>query len=241
MLRRITANLKAQNWFAVFVEILIVTIGIFLALQVDNWNERRKDSIDEQIFLSRLHEDILLAEELSGRVRVRRLNLLNSLFSAADIVFGRTDQTTMSEDLCDALVASHYFNVSVSDLPSLAEMMSTGRMSIIRDDDLLEALVAMQQTKAALEFLINIQIIGTHDLPSKYPDLMQLEVHFDGDEAWSKASCNLEGMQADQRFLNDFSENIDRYDAYIRDALAPWSEQVDRVHVLVDRTLELQH
>lgn len=241
MLRRIATNLKAQNWFAVFVEILIVTLGIFFALQADNWNERRKDRIDEQVFLTRLHEDILLAEELTDRVRDRRLNLLNDLFSAADVVFGRSDQTTMSDDLCDALAASHYFNVSVTDLPALAEMMSTGRMSIIQEADLLGALVAMQQTKAVLEFLVSIQIVGTHDLPSKYPDLMQLEAQFDGDEAWSRATCKLEGMQADQRFLNDISENIDRYDAYVRDALAPWSEQVDRVHELVDRTLELQH
>ncbi len=48
-------------------------------------------------------------------------------------------------------------------------------------------------------------------------------------------------MRADQAFVNDFSANIDRYDAYIKDGLAPWALQVDEVHLLVDDSLGTQH
>ncbi len=37
------------------------------------------------------------------------------------------------------------------------------------------------------------------------------------------------------------SVNSDRYDAYVRDGLAPWVEQFDRVHQLVDQALDTRH
>ncbi|HPG09374.1 MAG TPA: DUF6090 family protein, partial [Saprospiraceae bacterium] len=39
-------------------EIILVMIGILLALQVNNWNENRKDKIIEQEYLNRLQLDI---------------------------------------------------------------------------------------------------------------------------------------------------------------------------------------
>ncbi len=48
MLRRVIENVKTQNWFAVALEFLIVVLSIFFALQVNNWNEARKDRIDER-------------------------------------------------------------------------------------------------------------------------------------------------------------------------------------------------
>jgi hypothetical protein len=38
-------------------EILLVMIGILLALQVNNWNEQRKDRLKERVVLSQLKED----------------------------------------------------------------------------------------------------------------------------------------------------------------------------------------
>jgi len=35
--------MREQNWFTVVLEILSVVIGIFIGLQVDDWNERRKE------------------------------------------------------------------------------------------------------------------------------------------------------------------------------------------------------
>ncbi len=48
-------------------------------------------------------------------------------------------------------------------------------------------------------------------------------------------------MRANQKFLNQFSANADGYDAYIRDGLAPWSAQFDKVHQLVDDVLGMTH
>ncbi len=42
LLRRITEHVKAQNWTAVALDFVIVVTGVFIGLQVSDWNENRK-------------------------------------------------------------------------------------------------------------------------------------------------------------------------------------------------------
>ena len=41
ILRRLTENLRAQNWTAITIEFAIVVIGVFVGTQVSNWNQAR--------------------------------------------------------------------------------------------------------------------------------------------------------------------------------------------------------
>ena len=41
----ITAHLKEQNWIAVILDFVIVVMGVFVGLQVSNWNEARHDAV----------------------------------------------------------------------------------------------------------------------------------------------------------------------------------------------------
>ena len=55
----------AENKFTKYLlyaigEIALVMIGILLALQVNNWNEQRKDRVTEQKNLHALHEDLMV-------------------------------------------------------------------------------------------------------------------------------------------------------------------------------------
>ena len=42
ILRRLTNAFRKQDWFTVFIETLIVVLGVFIGLQVNNWNESRQ-------------------------------------------------------------------------------------------------------------------------------------------------------------------------------------------------------
>ncbi len=44
ILRRLATSIRKQDWFAVVIETLIVVLGVFLGLQVNNWNEARQSS-----------------------------------------------------------------------------------------------------------------------------------------------------------------------------------------------------
>ena len=58
-LRRLADGMQTHNWFNVAIELLVLVVGIFLGLRVDDWNQKRLDRNDEQIFLNRLHEELL--------------------------------------------------------------------------------------------------------------------------------------------------------------------------------------
>lgn len=47
ILRRLAESLRNQNWMTFLVELVLVVVGIFIALQVDDWNQARKDRIDD--------------------------------------------------------------------------------------------------------------------------------------------------------------------------------------------------
>lgn len=243
ILRRLSEAITEQNWFIVVIEVLVIVVGIFIGLQVDDWNDTRKDRKDEQLFLKRLHGDILLGEELSLRVRARRLERLELLMDAADILLGRAERDTLNQEECIATASSNYYNINVTDLSSLTQLAGTGRMDIIQDAELRSALVKFEQVKDALKRIINLQTVASLNLSSAYPDIIQLAAYFDPElgEARTGVRCESKKMRANQAFLNDFSVNVDRYDAYIRDGLAPWSSQFDRVHQLVDDALGISH
>ena len=61
LLRRITEHVKAQNWFAVGIDFLIVVLGVFIGIQVSNWNEARGLAERERTLLSELRADMEVA------------------------------------------------------------------------------------------------------------------------------------------------------------------------------------
>lgn len=58
ILRRIGQGIKEQDWFIVSIEIMIVVIGIFLGMQVTDWNEDRKAEQREADYLIALLDDL---------------------------------------------------------------------------------------------------------------------------------------------------------------------------------------
>ena len=43
ILRRFAEALKQQNWSAVAIEFVLLVLGVFLGIQVANWNETRRE------------------------------------------------------------------------------------------------------------------------------------------------------------------------------------------------------
>ena len=52
--RRTVANLRAQNWTAIGIEIAIVIIGVFVGTQVSNWNQQRLEKARAERLLGEL-------------------------------------------------------------------------------------------------------------------------------------------------------------------------------------------
>ena len=76
LLRRVSENLKSQNWPAVGLDFLVVVIGIFLAFQLERWysDQRLRSSVEERLIaLSEDFEsnhDVLVSSIDSRKVSV---------------------------------------------------------------------------------------------------------------------------------------------------------------------------
>src|SRR6476469_2523928 len=58
ILRRLIDNIKRQAWTAIVIEFVIVVIGIFVGMQVNNWNAERSNRALEETHLKQLAKDI---------------------------------------------------------------------------------------------------------------------------------------------------------------------------------------
>jgi hypothetical protein len=243
ILRRLADAIREQNWLTVVLEVFIVVFGILIGLQLDDWNERRKDRADEHAFVARLHDDLLLADTRANRVRERRLDLFAHLSAGADVIFDRAERNSLTSDECSAIGDSRFFNIIISNLPSLTELVGAGRLDIIQDSELRLAIVKLQLRIEALKELIPLQTLVRVDVPVEYPDLIQTSSYFDRqlNEYQQRYQCDLQGMRTSAAFKSALSLSVDVYDAYLRDGLIPWMEQFDEVHRLLDRRLGIDH
>lgn len=240
ILRRITKHVKDQNWFAVGLDFFIVVVGVFIGIQVSNWNAGRTDRADEAIFLERLHDDLVRVEDASARVRTRRISLIDDLNSAAAVVFSDDPALQLTPEQCLAIGSSSYYYINVLGLPSLTELANAGRVEIIRDRAVRTALVEYQQRVEALKYFTEVQTVVITNMTTFRPELAKMESYYDETlgEIYGRYTCDVSGMREDQAFLNAMSENIDSYDAYLRDGLLPWNDQLIEVRRLVDDALQ---
>ena len=47
LLRSVSRHVKDQNWFAVLIDFAIVVFGVFIGIQVANWNAMRLEIAEE--------------------------------------------------------------------------------------------------------------------------------------------------------------------------------------------------
>jgi len=59
ILRRITEHVKAQNWTAIALDFVIVVVGVFIGIQVSNWNDAQTDKAQEDAYLNELRAEVL--------------------------------------------------------------------------------------------------------------------------------------------------------------------------------------
>ncbi|MEM7006981.1 MAG: hypothetical protein AAF498_13975, partial [Pseudomonadota bacterium] len=65
--RRIKAHIEKENWFAVGIDFFIVVIGVFIGLQVANWNEWRAERDTEREILLNIYGDLVESSAAQAR------------------------------------------------------------------------------------------------------------------------------------------------------------------------------
>ncbi len=142
ILRNLAEALREQNWFTVVLEVLIVVVGIFIGLQVDAWNEVRKDRLSEHRYLERMYDELALdIESIEESIRIAEIRrdmgqlLLRALDDPALV---RADP---DEFLRAIEQAAYTFSPTIND-HTFDEIKFAGNMAIIRDEELRSGLSA---------------------------------------------------------------------------------------------------
>ena len=58
ILARALEHMKKQHWTGVFIELVIVVLGVFIGMQVSNWNAAREDALLGRDYVRRLRTDL---------------------------------------------------------------------------------------------------------------------------------------------------------------------------------------
>ena len=69
ILRRVITHVRNQEWTAIGIDFLIVVLGVFVGIQVSNWNAARADVRLGQAYVARLLTDLHEDRENLARLR----------------------------------------------------------------------------------------------------------------------------------------------------------------------------
>ncbi|MFT5520824.1 MAG: hypothetical protein ACI9IA_001421 [Enterobacterales bacterium] len=91
ILRSVTKHVKEQNWFAVVLDLFIVIFGVFIGIQVANWNESYSDQAEYLLALERLKHETKTNRVTIDTVDIAVAKSLNIVGDALDILLTCSD------------------------------------------------------------------------------------------------------------------------------------------------------
>lgn len=140
ILRRMADAIRGQDWFTAVLEVLIVVVGIFVGLQVDDWNTRRQEQALLDDYLDRLEDET--KNNIEGYLRY--VNGMEAFSDHLTTYFNHLrdsdqpspDLEALSANLCrNGVMGTPTYDNSVLD-----EMISTGYLRLIKDKELVRSL-----------------------------------------------------------------------------------------------------
>jgi hypothetical protein len=140
ILRRVIQHVKKQEWTAIAIDFVIVVLGVFVGIQVQQWNNDRIERKLEHVYLERILSDINLSIETNELNIVRLTGISNGQI----LVVKSLRQCSLPDDQKDAFAdgVSDIAKVgsSVFVLSTMDEMLSAGKFSIIRNPKIRDTL-----------------------------------------------------------------------------------------------------
>ncbi len=249
ILRRVIEHVRTQNWTAVALDFVIVVVGVFMGIQLGNWNDARGDRAEEIRYLRALAADM----DASRQFAEEQMAFIDKQASAqkrlAAISVG--DGLPISRADLDALVHRGVFELYVAPrrLATFNELKNTGKLALIGDPGLRAGL---QDLEAALERLDEYE----RDAMQQYISFSDpfLINHYDmrgvvsqppsqtGNDAinWLSPPENVETVIA--ALKTDFFRNIVLFrasvDSGVRTHLESVRSKYDKVSTLIDARLD---
>ena len=204
MLRRISEHVKKQNWLAVAIEFLIIAVGVFMGLQVQEWNQQRIDRNKEQAYLERLSADFaVIDDDLKHCLSVYR-NSVDAIRIVSRVVENHVGEVVTPAADRDAF-ASALVGMTAGPIPAgrsatFLEMLSTGDLSILNDATVRDALIAYdERAQVSRESWRSLREESIAYLSPLYENV-KLDIELDAKRVSSIRDYDLAAMSGDPKF-----------------------------------------
>jgi Family of unknown function (DUF6090) len=141
ILRRFSEALKQQNWAAIAIEFVLLVLGVFLGIQVANWNVERETRQKSAVFTERLKADMRGEDWTYQFLIAYNREVLANANRAVEALEGRA---VISDEalLVSAYRATQYRNRNQRG-STFDELISTGNIGLIRDHTLRETAIRL--------------------------------------------------------------------------------------------------
>ncbi len=196
IIKRLATGIKNQDWFVVIVEVMIVVVGIFIGLQVDDWNEGLQKQAEIDLKLERIKQDAL---SLRGRMleNVENTNLfLKNLQTVQQVLNGTPlDDNNRQQFIVGLDISYKLFEIDPT-LPGLVSLMQSSDINRIQDETVREALIdhfyRSQSTITVFAHLRTLLDLGSETI------LRYISYDIEGSEKFGVSlTYRLEAMQND--------------------------------------------
>jgi hypothetical protein len=144
ILRRLTHHVRTQNWTAVVLDFLIVVVGVFIGIQMSNWNATRADVRRGAEFTEQLTADLRMEAWSYARLMGYSRDVLAEAERAVGALEGKYELADEAL-LISAYRATQYLNHQRS-IATYEELTSTGSMGLIRNAALRNTAVRLYTT-----------------------------------------------------------------------------------------------
>jgi hypothetical protein len=136
LLRRVAEHAKAQNWFAVALDFLIVVVGVFVGIEMANWNQARQDRQEERRYYGQLLVDLRADLQTLERAEVRA----DRHDEAAQLVIDRLSGKALSQAspgrMAKAIQLAGFIYIPHASRGTYDELISTGNLRLLRNSQL---------------------------------------------------------------------------------------------------------
>lgn len=151
-LQRTADLVRERDWFGIAIELAVVTLGVLLAFQIDQWGQDRRQARDERQFLERMYRetsDAIRENDWAVGVHARiRRTAIEGLRLAHDTAALARFAATPESCFSGASFPGLGFNDT-----SYEELTASGRLNIVSDPVLRAELrqVAASQAEAVTQ------------------------------------------------------------------------------------------
>lgn len=147
LLRKVIKHVGNQNWTAIGLDFFIVVTGVFIGIQVSNWNDERIASTREIEYLQALGRDLEQSVEYADRTMefVREIRAAQAVLADHSQGIHRLGPDELNRTVVDALYSLPKLNVS---MPTYEELKTSGATTLLKDRRLR---FALQELDSRLE------------------------------------------------------------------------------------------